>query len=391
MVVNCYVATARHFLASLAQRRVAVERASEDHISGFVEQQRRIYRRKHGHSPRDVANWQRSKTSGVRMLLRLAHGEWPPPCPPRDVQDSFRRQLRAEYTQWLSDARGLAADSIKLLGAQAAQFLEWLGERCIGDRLSEITVADINTYLAGRSPLLRRATRTGLASGLRSFLRYLYAHGRILHDLAPEVPKPSLYAFETIPSALSPSDIVTVLEATRRDRTPKGLRDYAILILLSNYGLRAGEITGLRLEDVNWRSERLHVRHSKTGAASVLPLLAPVGEAILDYLRHGRPACQQREIFLRVCAPYLPLRSGSSLHTCITSRLEQAGVSIRGKHGPHAFRHARAVSLLRAAVPVKVIGDVLGHRSASSTAVYLKLATDDLRAVGLEVPLEVRL
>jgi len=174
-----------------------------------------------------------------------------------------------------------------------------------------------------------------------------------------------------------------VLAATKKDGSPRGLRDFAVLQLLATYGLREGEICRLRLEDVNWRGEALRIRHTKTNAYSYLPLLAPVGEALLDYLRNGRPQVEGREIFIRSCAPYIAM---TNLYGMIRGRLSAAGVEPPGKRGAHVFRHARAVELLRASVPQKIIGDVLGHRSTESTNAYLKLATDDLRAVALDVP-----
>jgi site-specific recombinase XerD len=106
----------------------------------------------------------------------------------------------------------------------------------------------------------------------------------------------------------------------------------------------------------------------------------------LNYLRRGRPQTELGEVFLRVQAPLGPFSSGSSLHTLIQHRIKQAGIQVQGRHGAHAFRFARAVSLLRAGVPMKAIGDLLGHRSATSTQVYLRLATEDLRAISIEVP-----
>jgi integrase len=197
---------------------------------------------------------------------------------------------------------------------------------------------------------------------------------------------PRVYEFENIPSTIKAEDVAAVLSTVRQDKSAKGRRDFAILTLLANYGLRAGEITALQLDDIDWRREQVRVRHSKTGQETLLPLIKPVGDALLEYLQKGRPKVAAREVFIRVRAPYRPFRNGSSLYTGIVRRLEQAGVKWRGKHGPHAFRHARAVSLLRAAVPAKVIGDVLGHRASASTAVYLKLATDDLRKIALDVP-----
>jgi integrase len=179
-----------------------------------------------------------------------------------------------------------------------------------------------------------------------------------------------------------------MLETTRRDKTPVGLRDYAILMLLATYGLRAGEVAQLRLEDIDWRAEKLHVRQTKTGNELFLPLVPAVGNALLNYLRRGRPQTELREVFLHARAPLGPFRGGSSLHGVVAHRLKEAGIQVEGRHGPHAFRFARAVSLLRGTVPVKIIGDLLGHRSAESTEVYLRLATDDLRAVSIDLPVK---
>lgn len=111
--------------------------------------------------------------------------------------------------------------------------------------------------------------------------------------------------------------------------------------------------------------------------------MEPVAEALFNYLRRGRPKTDVREIFIRACAPYRPLLG---IYSEVRRRLEAAGVKPCGKRGPHIFRHARAVSLLRASVPRKVIGDLLGHRSTEATIPYLKLATEDLRAIALEIP-----
>jgi integrase/recombinase XerD len=176
----------------------------------------------------------------------------------------------------------------------------------------------------------------------------------------------------------------------QQDHTARGQRDYAILMLLARYGIRAGEVTRLRLDDVDWRKEVIRIRHTKTGVTSYLPLLPEVGEAILRYLQKSRPKTHFREIFLRTRAPYRPFESGSSLYTPIRRRIDAAGVPEEGKRGPHAFRHARAVSMIRASASLKEIGDVLGHRASDSALVYLKLATDDLRAIALEIPAEVK-
>ena len=131
-------------------------------------------------------------------------------------------------------------------------------------------------------------------------------------DLAGAIDGPPIYALEGIPSTIRREDIERALKAARCDRSALGRRDYAMLMLLSSYGLRAGEVMGLRLSDIDWRHERLRIRHTKTGAYSELPLLRGPADALLDYLQHGRPATTFREVFLRVLAPYRPLSSVAS-------------------------------------------------------------------------------
>jgi site-specific recombinase XerD len=286
----------------------------------------------------------------------------------------------------MSELRGLARDTRENRIARARELLEALGERSEPGRIKELQVHDIDAYVAHRVRALRRNSIKELTGSLRVFLRYLHCSGRTALDLSLSVTSPVLYTYEGIPSTLLAEDLTRVLAVTRRDRTAAGQRDYAILMLLKTYGLRAGEITALRLDDIDWKNDTLHVRHSKTGASSKLPLLKEPGEALLKYLKSARPSTSIREVFLCLQAPHRPFADGSSLYNVPRKRLLAAGITRPGKKGPHAFRHARAVSLLRAAVPLKSIGDILGHRSTLSTGAYLKLATEDLRAVALDVP-----
>lgn len=380
------LAASRGFLTYLRDRAISIEDVSPKILDDFFAAQLRLYQQRHGRLPQGVNHWRHLFNRGITRLLRFALGQWPPSTAPGSHWEEFHRQVCDDYAQWLASARGLAPQTITNLCSQGRRFLTWLGERAARDNMRTLTVKEIDAWIVSRSTELRRSTRASQAQGLRSFLRYLYTQGLIVSDLAAVVTPPSLYAFESLPSALKSEDIQTVLQHTRQDQTPRGLRDFAILTLLATYGLRAGEVVSLRLEDIDWRNERLFIRHSKTGAESVLPLMADAAEAIINYLRQGRPQTQAREVFIRVKAPHQPFQDGSSLHTLVTRRLEQAGVRFQGKHGPHAFRHARAVSLLRANVPLKSIGDILGHRATASTTIYLRLAMDDLRSVGLDVP-----
>jgi integrase/recombinase XerD len=324
------------------------------------------------------------REAALCMLLRFVHGRWPPAAVPRSERERFHGKLVEGYDIWMNDLRGICSRSRAKRCISFLRFLQWLGERGGEDSIGAMTVADIDAYVQWRVRSLQRSSKKSVTVLLRSFLRYLHGSGRI-RDLSSAVLGPKLYLHEGIPSALRPEEVARVLRSARQDRSPIGLRDYAMLTLLSTYGLRAGEITALRLEDIDWSHDRLRIHHSKTGAHSELPLLRAAGEAILDYLRKGRPKSTQREVFLRVCAPYRALH-GSSLHSVLEPRLNAAGVIPQGKRGPHAFRHAKAAALLRSAVPLKVIGDVLAHRSATATMAYLKLDLEQLRGIALEIP-----
>jgi site-specific recombinase XerD len=302
--------------------------------------------------------------------------------------EEFHRQVCQQYAQWMIDLRGLALETRCRRCTEARQFLSWLGERGDQKTLLNIRIQDVDSYLMLRAASQRRTTVKLRATYLRSFLRFLHISGHVILDLSSVVIGPTLYAFESIASALHSDEVSIVLETTRKDRSRKGLRDYAILMLLSSYGLRAGEAAALRLSDVDWQKDVLRIRHSKTGACSELPLMPTVGNAILNYLQRARPKTDAREIFIRNRAPYRPYPNGSSLYRLVRNRITAAGVEPQGRRGSHAFRHARAVSMLRASVPIKEIGDLLGHRSTDATLTYLKLATEDLRAIALEIPVE---
>jgi integrase/recombinase XerD len=381
VVVGNYCCYGRGFLDYLARRDMDVVTVTPPHVEQYLRHAIRCFRKRHGRPPGPY--WHSIPRAGIHALLRLSQGQWPPEQEVVGLEATLRHAICCEYETWLHDERGLATASIDALMWEARHFLAWQLDRGGAASIGELSVRDIDLYMNTRAPGLRRKSLKDVAERVRSLLRYMYRTGFVASDLSGHVIAPLLYAYEGVPSALDRDQITAVLESTKRDRSPMGLRDYAMLQLLATYGLRSGEIRHLQFEDIDWRAESLRVRHSKTGACSYLPLMAPVGEALLDYLRCGRPKTDRREIFIRSRAPYRPLRN---IYSEIRRRLWAAGVKPPGKCGPHIFRHARAVELLRASVPRKIIGDLLGHRSTESTIPYLKLATEDLRAIALDVP-----
>lgn len=374
-----YPSDARRFLRYLARRGQSIESVSPADIDHYVNGLRRRSDRR-----ALSAAWRRAHRAAIQMLLRLVHGKWPPEIAPTGADEIAEQELLSGYDAWMVELRGLSASTREHARDESRLLLRWLRDRRTS--LALLSVTELDAYIATRGTSMRRTSKVTMISTLRGVLRYLYGHGLVPVDLAGAIEGPPIYALEGIPSTIRREDIERALKAARRDHSPLGRRDYAILMLLSTYGLRAGEIAGLCLSDIDWRHERLRIRHVKTGACSELPLLRGPADALLDYLKQARPETKFREVFLRALAPYRPLCRGGAIYATVGRRLRAVDVSLTGKHGAHVFRHNRAASLLSGGVPIKVIGDVLGHRSEQSTAVYLKLATADLRAVALDLP-----
>lgn len=390
VVVHNYSHNADLFLSYLEERRIALEEVTPDTVAKYLTLAVRRFRGRHGKAP--ALDWVSIPRSGIHGLLKVALQKWPPDPIASSPSVAFCQSVCNQYRTWLHEERGLSRASIDALLWEARNFCAWHCGRDESAGLAELSSRDIDAYFEIRVPGLRRRSLKDVAERLRSFLRHLHRAGHINDDLASRVIAPVLYAYESIPSVLSKDQITAILQSTAKDQTAKGLRDCAILQLLAVYGLRAGEIAHLKLSDVDWHAETLSIHHSKTGAHTLLPLLDQAGDALFQYLRHGRPkAAAVRDVFVRIRAPYESL-SSTGIYSAVRSRMEAAGVTPVGKRGPHLFRHARAVSMLRASIPRKVIGDVLGHRSTEATIPYLKLATEDLRSVSLDVPgNEVRL
>ena len=215
---------------------------------------------------------------------------------------------------------------------------------------------------------------------MRLLLRYLYRQQAIARNLSPLIEAPKNYRSSTIPRSISREDVQRTLESADR-RAGSGKRDYAVLMLLVTYGLRARGVAALTLDDIDWRSEKLAVRMRKAGHSTVYPLSPATGEALLDYIKHGRPETAERCVFLRSRAPRIPI-SHRIVSIQATRYLRKAGVKI-ARAGSHTLRHSCAQRLIDADFSLKVIGDYLGHRSTSSTEIYSKVAIEALREVAL--------
>ncbi len=309
-----------------------------------------------------------------------------------------RERQVAEYEAYLRDVRGFAVSTVHQHSQTTTALLRFL--RATPERLTRLTAQDLEAFLRHRGPRVSRASLQHEVAHLRAFLRFLAVRGEGPVGLDHVIDTPRVYRGEQVPRALPWATVQALLTAIDQ-QTAVGRRDYAMFLLLATYGLRACEVVGLTLDDLDWRGRRVRVRQRKTGAVLWLPLTDEVGTALVAYLRHARPrltvrtdrrapasfadpASGCREVFVRARTPGGPLKP-----TAITEAFQawsrRSGLPIPFQ-GVHCLRHSYAVHLLQSGASLKAIGDMLGHRTFESTGVYLRLAVDDLREVALSLP-----
>ena len=292
------------------------------------------------------------------------------------VERRFAEQLDA-FTRYLREERGLSPVTISTRHDHMAGFFERLAPD--RDSIRAITIADVDTFIVDKGHRAwTRASLSTLAGSLRSFFRYAQSQGWCLSGLADVIDPPRMYALEGIPQGPLWEDVQRLLLNAEGDRHAD-IRDRAILVLLSIYGLRRGEVAALRLDDLDWTSERILVTRPKQRCTQSYPLLAEAGDAILRYLREARPRCSHRALFLTLAAPVRPL-SAASITAIAPARLTALDITLPSR-GAHCLRHACASHLLASGFSLKQIGDHLGHRSANSTLHYTKVDLSGLRQV----------
>jgi site-specific recombinase XerD len=291
--------------------------------------------------------------------------------------------LLAAFAQYRREVQGIAESTILRDLGIVQEFLGFLRRR--GQTIAAVRVKDIDRFLEGNSGRLAPKTLARLAYALRSFFRFLYTSGRIPHDLAVAVASPRVRRADMPPRALPWPDVRRILKAINR-KTRIGQRDYALLLMMAVYGLGAGEVLGLTPESVDWRRRQVQIVRPKTGRQVLLPLLPGVAQALIAYLRHGRPRhCTCRALFVRMHAPYGRIRSSSAIRHVLHTHARSAGVSAAFL-GSHVLRHSHACRQIDLGASATVVGDILGHRRPESTSAYVRVALRRLRGLALLVP-----
>jgi len=364
-----------YYLLMVAQRLRLAERPGEAISPGEIERQARRWALQPG--PRKVigSRWQRVyffryATQWLQFCGRLQ--------PLSDPPHRYAEMIAA-FADFLGREKGLVPSSIRTSCSIVRTFLDRLGLMA-SDSLGTITMTQLDEALADYVAAggYSRGTVQLIVGNLRAFFRYAEMCHWCRPGLAAALKAPRVFTQGSLPVRLTWHEVQQVLALTKGNQ-PTDIRDHVLLLLLTVYGLRAGEVVRLRLNDLNWEQELLTVVRSKSGRSQIYPLSRVVGTALIRYLREARPPAPLREVFVTRYPPFRPMDRGT-LYLIVARRLRAVNPSL-AHYGPHALRHACATHLLEQGLSLKEIGDHLGHRHPDTTRIYAKVDLARLRQV----------
>lgn len=310
--------------------------------------------------------------------LGFAVPHWTEPARPRRLTP-----MLAQFVEYRLKHGGVSPKTVPRDVFYVSEFIAFLRKR--GRHSDAVRVVDIDGFVAACCARMTRKTVAGICSTLRAFLRFRVAVGRLRYDLASSVVAPRIRSADRPPRAMPWPDVQRLLRSIDV-RATLGRRDFAMLLTMATYGMGAGEVLGLRVDDFDWKARTLRVRRPKTGTSIVLPLLDPIARALADYLRGERPAhAEAREIFVSHKMPYPRLTASSAIRHRLVKHAAAAGLT-PSFLGSHVLRHSHASRQIETGAPPKVLSDILGHRSPSSTSAYVRVALGRLRGLALPVP-----
>ena len=290
------------------------------------------------------------------------------------------QKILDSYGSYMRELQGLAPATIAHRIRVAAAFL---AHSCPPPKtLSTLMPLDVERFVARRARRLGRCALTTEVGCLRKFFRFCQERGLCPAGL-DDIDRPQRYREERPPRAIPWNMAQRLLTSVDRS-TRMGCRDYTMLHLMTYYGLRPGDLCALRVKDFDRKARLLHVTLAKVHSTLTLPISRLTARLLERYLHFGRPRSDQAHLFLSVAAPLSPMTRGA-VAEAFRRQVERSGLPLTD-HSPYGLRHGFAVRLLERGVGIKAIGDLLGHRTFESTAVYLRLNTEALRDVALQLP-----
>ena len=322
----------------------------------------------------------------VRMLVSYQKdGEFEFRSPRREFDFSGKTgSLMLEFFDYAGDELHRAASTVYSYQFALDRLNSYLERRNLS--LDDITTDVIECFLKECSSTAR--ARHTHANCLRQFFRYLYYHHYTETDLSLCVLPDNYNRHSNVPTTYTEEEIRRIINAPDRS-SAIGKRDYLVLLLAAEYGWRSADITGFRLDQIDWERNVIRFEQQKTGTPVEYPLLSSVGNAIIDYIQHGRPDSRRLEVILSAEKSKNggPLKS-ATIHSIVSRYMRKASITgwKEKKHGAHSLRHSLATNMLKKNVSLPIISTVLGHQTTETTKIYLKVDTNNLRSCTLKIP-----
>lgn len=379
-MVNRYALVWRH-LAEFAHEQNLGNEYSRNLAMRFEE----VYGLREGERLMPAGRWRRYLVFGLRILDAYARtGSVVRFVVERSglhIPQAMQKPMH-DYEQFAKERCHLRMSTLQERMHAIAVFLDFLRSRGVM-ALDRMQADDIRAFVTSRSGWKPR-TVSHIASHLRRFLQFLFLRDILPRDFSGVVPTIRVARHDTVPSVWDPALVTKLLEVVDRS-SPKGKRDYAILLLAARLGMRLGDIRTLRLDDLNWAAATIEIAQAKTRAPLILPMSEAVGLALIDYLKSARPSSPHREVFLHLTPPFEPFSEKNHLYSLVARWRELAGIQFRSKQrrGLHSLRHTLATRLLHEETPFHVISAVLGHASPATTFIYAKADVEMLRRAAL--------
>lgn len=378
--VNRYTLVWRH-LAEFAREQNLGNEYSRSLVMRFEE----VYGLREGKHLRPAERWCRHLVFALRILDDYARTgsvvRFVVEMSGLRIPQAMQKPMH-DYEHFAKEQRHLRMSSLQERMHAIAVFLDFLRSRGVM-ALDRMQADDISAFITSRSCWKPR-TVSHVASHLRLFLQFLFLHDILPRDFSSVVPTIRVARHDTVPSVWDQELVAKLLDVVDRN-SPKGKRDYAILLLAARLGMRLGDIRTLQLDDLNWAAATIEIAQGKTCAPLVLPMSEEVGLALIDYLKSARPSSPHREVFLYLTPPFEPFSEKNHLHYIVKYWRELAGIQFRTKQrqGLHSLRHTLATRLLHDQTPFHVISAVLGHASPATTFIYAKADVEMLRSAAL--------
>jgi len=321
----------------------------------------------------------RDAVVGARLFVGHLADRGVLPRAPQPAQQTIPDAV-ARFEHWMLHHRGVTQSTLEAYRPILVELRDQVGDA------ADFTASTLRQFVSARAARHGRSRAKTVVSAVRMYVRYAVAHGLCAPHLADAIPTIAEWRLSSLPRYISPAEVERIIEETHAT-SPSGLRDRAILLLLARLGLRAGDITAMRLEDFDWEAGTLLVA-GKSRRATRMPLPQEVGDALLAYLVEARPDTPDPHVFLRLRAPIGRLRTSVSVSSIVHRAAQRAGVQMpRG--GAHVLRHSIATALVRDGVPLSAVSVVLRHHSEQTTAHYAKVDLPALRRIAQPWPTEV--